>query len=123
MFRQLTAIITVFITSFVLFVSPVRAESLPVNSVNYNQVSSSYSNKKEIVNTVEDIIHTVSDATEIVIGGGTIICVAGSLASSTIFPPAAALLPYCPAIGVAGGVEVVKTIKPAKALRILKYAF
>ena len=125
MFRKLTAIITVFITSFVLFVNPVRAESLPVNFIDYNQVSSIYDTTKEIVDTLGDVMETVGDIVEIVTIGGTAICIASSIVSTTVLPPAAALLPYCSAIGIVdSGHAVTKVIKkPKKALRILKYAF
>lgn len=53
------------------------------------------------------------------LGGWTAVvavCMAADTAASTVFPPAAALLPYCPAIGMAaGGVGALDGLKNAVA--------
>ena len=95
------------------------------NFIDYNQLSSMYNTTKEVVGTVEDTMETVGNIVEIVTVGGTIICITGSIASTTVLPPAAALLPYCSAIGILdSGHAVTKVVKkPTKALSILSHAF
>ena len=182
MFRQLTAIVTVFITSFVFFITPVRAESLPFNFIDLNHLSSIQTTAQEITNslgekaenlrdvidlnqlpsiqltaqeiansvggkaenlrnvidlnqlpsiqltaqeivnsveglveTVEGVVEIAGDVFEIVTIGGTTICLVSGIASTSVFPPAAAILPYCSAIGIIdSGNAVTKMVKKPK---------
>ena len=124
MLRQLTAIVMVFCTSFILFVNPVRAESFTLDSIDYSQLSDLYNNTQEIVNSAEefvdvfvDIMDKAEDIITIVTIGGTAVCVVGSVASTSIFPPAAAILPYCSAIGILDSSNAVTKVikKPQQA--------
>ena len=124
MLRQLTAIVMVFCTSFILFVNPVRAESFTFDSIDYSQLSDLYNNTQEIVNSAEefvdvfvDIMDKAEDIITIVTIGGTAVCVVGSVASTSIFPPAAAILPYCSAIGILDSSNAVTKVikKPEQA--------
>jgi len=91
----------------------------------YNQLSGIYVTTKEVVNTVGDAMEIAEDIVEVVTIGGTAICMVSSIASTTILPPAAALLPYCSAIGILdSGHAVTKVInKPKKVLHVLGHAF
>ena len=135
MFRKLTAIITIFVTSFVLFVNPVRAEAFSFDFIDYSQLSSIYgatqemvNNAGETMNSVGEALETAEDIIEIVTIGGTAICIVGSIASTSFFPPAAAILPYCSAIGIIdSGNAVTKVIKKPKqakqAWNLFSHAF
>ena len=114
----------VFCTSFILFVNPVRAESFTLDSIDYSQLSDLYNNTQEIVNSAEefvdvfvDIMDKAEDIITIVTVGGTAVCVVGSVASTSIFPPAAAILPYCSAIGILDSSNAVTKVikKPQQA--------
>ena len=85
-------------------------------------------NRIKVIENVGDAVETVEDIIKIVSVGGTAICVIGGVASTSIFPPAAAILPYCSAIGIVDtGNAVTKAIKkPEQARRawnILSHAF
>ena len=133
MFRKFTVIITTFITSFFLLASPVRAEGIfPSFDFNNDNQSLNIYSTQEILNnvggTVETLgntMETIGDIIEVVTIGGTAICIVGSVASTTVFPPAAAILPYCSAIGILdGGSTATKVIKKQKtAWNVLSHVF
>ncbi|MEM8828170.1 MAG: hypothetical protein AAGE96_02300 [Cyanobacteria bacterium P01_G01_bin.19] len=131
MFRKFAVVITAFIASFFLLVSPVRAESIFSNFNNNSQALNIY-NTKELLNnigaaaeTLGNTMETVEDIIEVVTIGGTAICIVGSVASTTVFPPAATILPYCSAVGILdGGSTVTKVIKkPKRAWNVLSHVF
>lgn len=71
----------------------------------------------------EFIKWVVKPAVEAVVGFGAVatVCIAADAAASVVFPPAAALLPYCPAIGGAfgGGVAVGETALKGISVKML----
>ena len=127
MLRKFAVIVTTFITSFFLLASPVRAENIfpDFNLANEFQSSSIYDSTQEIIDNLGGAVEAVGDVIEVITVGGTIICIAGSIASTTVLPPAAAILPYCSAIGILdGGNAATKVIKkPKTAWNVLKYVF
>ena len=135
MFRKLAVIMTVAMTSFALLINPVHAESFSFDYIDYSQLSDIYDATQEMVNSAGEVVDTFVDVMDkaediitIVTVGGTAICVIGSIASTTVFPPAAAILPYCSAIGIIdSGQAVTKAVKKPKQARrawnILNHAF
>jgi len=124
MFRKLIALLAVCVVVLTGLVSPAYAGSNHVGglSVGAKQKSDSHesysdSHDSYIVNTLPSDSDSSSDWETFVSGikrgvietagfaiGGVVLCFAIDGAASTVFPPAAALLPYCPSIGaVAGG--------------------
>lgn len=67
------------------------------------------------VETIGDNVDPAMETAEDIIEVATVVCIVGSITSTTILPPAAAILPYCSAIGILdGGNATTKMIKQRK---------
>lgn len=121
MLRQITTIFIVISISLVAFINPVKAESVSIQYLDYNQLVSVYNGTKDFIHRANDIVDTVEELVdsvdrvaekagvvankvenviEIVTVSGTAICIVSSVASTTVLPSAAVILPYCSAVGI-----------------------
>ena len=120
MFRKFIAIITICVINFLFLVNPVRAESIPNNNFHRNNrvAHNSVLNNPDIWS--DPFVKSLSDNAKITAGtaiGEAIVCYSIDGIATVAFPPAAALSPFCSAIGaVGGGSAIVKGVKPAKYL-------
>lgn len=116
MFRGLIALLTVCIVVLTGLVAPAYAADNHVGGVSVGAKQTTDSHDIYVINTQPPRADSPSDLeiflTSIkqgVIGtagvavGGAALCFAIDGAATTVFPPAAVLLPYCPGFGVALG--------------------
>ena len=116
MFRSLIALLIASVLTLTGLAAPAYADSSKINGFSWGakQVFDSH-------NTINIVAHpsdrsspsfwdrlakSVGDGalgTVGVVVGGAVVCYTLDGAAATVFPPAAALLPYCPAVGLAVG--------------------
>jgi len=114
MFKRFIALILSVTLMLGSIVQPAYASSLnTVGSnnalINNNNTTYNYYGDKTLQESILDTVGEIGKSALIVslgtLGGWTAVvavCIAADTAASTVFPPAIALLPYCPGIGVAG---------------------
>jgi hypothetical protein len=113
MFKRFIALILSVTLMLGSIVQPAYASSFNTvgsnNGLINNNTYNYYGDKtlrESILDTVDETGKAFLKGLAEGLGGWTAVvavCMAADAAASTVFPPAAALLPYCPAIGVAAG--------------------
>jgi len=121
MFRSLIALLVACVIAITSLTAPAYADSNNVGGLSIGTKQSSDSHDIVIINPplpeppspefwksfVDGVVNGALGTAGVAIGGAAV-CFIADGAATTVFPPAAALLPYCPGIGATiGGGNVV----------------